>query len=61
MECKKKVEEVDVAVIVTSAPDHFILREAIRKSWGADIPKTWHFVFYVGVTLNKDIQVRVLV
>ena len=43
--------------MVTSAPGNFIARDAIRRAWGADLPKGWSLVFFLGQSFDSDIQV----
>ena len=40
-----------VSIVVCSAPDHFVRRQTIRRTWGQRVKP----IFFIGVTLNRSL------
>lgn len=48
--------KVDVLIIVPSSVANYEARQAVRQSWGANLPPSWPLVFYVGATTNSSLK-----
>lgn len=59
--CSNSSSKVQVLILVSSSIPNFEARQAVRRSWGANLPSLWLLVFFIGATTDALLQEKVRV